>query len=73
MQPYGRFGFNHSIYITGFGGDCPFQEGDVFPYQPLLDQLTKFDLTGIEAADIIATGNQWDGFTFTMENIKYIP
>lgn len=68
---YGRFSFNHSIVIIPFIGECPYVEGEVFSYQDYSELTTEFDLTGIESADIIATGGP-NEFTYTMGNIVYI-
>ncbi len=69
---YGRFEFEHSLYFA-VDESMSIQEGDEFPVNLFLDNATKFDLTGIESAEIVITGGPSPDYVFTLENIKHIP
>jgi len=66
---YGRFEFEHSLYFVADEG-LYIKEGDEFPVNLFFDDAAKFNLTGIESAEIVVTGGP--PFSFTIQNIKYI-
>jgi len=66
------YDFKHSIYVAVWHEHCPYIEGEAFSIHPILDKLNKLDLTGIESADIVVSGNHEGEYKVDLENIKYV-